>query len=151
MKNEDASEIPLVSENSLLSGARERLDNALVQAAAAPDQWGKALLEAVTNLATALQRHIAAADGPDGTLEAVLARRPALEHAVRVQRREHLDLEADLTRVRGILAAALERGTVDADTLRWQVAPLQDAVRRHMARANDLLFEAFNRDDGGEG
>jgi hypothetical protein len=151
MDNDDAREIPQVSEHSLLSGARERVDEALVHAAAEPERWGRSLMDAVSNLGSAFSRHIAVAEGPGGTLEVVMERRPALEHAVRVQRREHLDLASDLERLGANLAEAVERGAVDADTLRWQVAPIQDAVRRHMARANDLLFEAFNRDDGGEG
>ncbi len=151
MPDDQTLEIPHVSEQELLNGAREQVDAALVLAAAETELWAKSLHAALAQLSAAYQRHSDAAEGPGGTLDVVMEKRPGLEKAVRIQRREHADLQAEINEIRDRLAADIANATVDPGTFRWQVAPVQDAVRRHMARANDLLFEAFTHDEGGEG
>jgi hypothetical protein len=140
-----------VSEEELLRSSREAVDAALITAVAAdPVRWGTHLHAALGDLRQAFERHSSAAEAADGTLDEVLKQRPALAHAVRRQRREHVELFADIAALRDELVNALARKTVDPEALRWRVGALQDAVRRHMARGSDLLYEAFYQDDGGE-
>jgi hypothetical protein len=151
MSTESTRGIRRVSEHELLHAAREQVDEALISPTADTRHWGNRLLSGLAQLADAFERHRAAAEAEGGTLDVVVEERPELTHSARRQRREHVDLLADLDAIRRELAAGIEAGRLDPDTFRWRAGTIQDAVRRHMARGNDLLYEAFLRDDGGEG
>lgn len=143
--------LPRLGEQDLLNDAREQVNDALVDESGESLRWGTSLLVAVTSLGSAYERHTHAAEGPDGALHEVTAQRPAFEHAAHVQEDEHAALQAELHGIQESLSASIEDGSLNPGSARELVAPTQDAVRRHMATANVLSFEAFNREDGGEG
>ena len=139
-----------VSGHDALREARQGLDDALT-APADSTNWGESVLACLTLLRDVLGRHERASEAPGGTLDQAVAERPSLAHRARTLRLEHPMLIGDARAIMADLRAAIAVANVDAERIRWKAGALQDAVRRHMAQGTDLLYEAFHREDGGEG
>ena len=141
---------PRVSGHDALREARQALDDALT-APADQRQWGEQVLTALSGVHRVHQRHQRASEAPGGTLEQAVAERPGLGHRARALRLEHPLLIDDAATLEAELRSAIASAHVEAERVRWKAGALQDAVRRHVAQGTDLLYEAFHRDDGGEG
>ena len=142
---------PRVSGHDRLRTAMQRLDDALIAPVGANGQWTRAVLRAVRELESAFQRHREVSEAPGGTLERVIAARPSLVAAARRSRSEHPLLLDRMAVARERISAGIDFGQPDPEAVRSELGRLQDEVRRHVGRGSDLLFEAFFRDDGGEG
>lgn len=141
---------PRVSGHDALRSARQALDDVLTAPADRPS-WGADVGAALAALHDVLVRHQRASEAPGGTLEQMVDAKPGLQSAVRGLRREHPLLIEDARELTSEVNAAVGAATLDAERIRWKAGALQDAVRRHVARGTDLLYEAFHREEGGEG
>ena len=86
------------------------------------------------SLSEAIAEHLAATEGEHGLYADIIAADPRLSHAVKSLIREH-----------GVLRRALHRTLSDT-----QREELQRTLDRHCQRGNDLVYEAFVVDIGGE-
>jgi len=82
----------------------------------------------------------------DGYMDAVREREPRLERAVGQLAAEHGEL------ARGLAALVAQAGEVTRldEPLRGKVREWVESLRRHEARENDLVQDAFGWDIGGE-
>ena len=141
---------PRVSGHDALRAARQSLDDALT----GPSDraaWGAEVAAALGALHDVLVRHQRASEAPGGTLEQMVDAKPGLQSKVRALRLEHPLLIEDARELTSDVEAAVRAATLDPERVRWKAGALQDAVRRHVARGTDLLYEAFHREEGGEG
>ena len=138
-----------VSGKDRLRVAREAVEDALL-VPAADRTWLATMTSAVDTLCAAFCRHRDVSEAPGGPLDQAVRRRPELARAATRQRHEHEQILDDIDSVIAALAAT-EASAADPEDLRWRVGRLQESVRRHMAKGSDLLYEAFVRDEGGEG
>lgn len=88
-------------------------------------------------LSTAIAEHLAATEGEHGLYAEILAADPRLTFAVETLIREHADLRRALQRD---IAGMSEK----------QLAELTRRLDRHCQRGNDLVYEAYSVDIGGE-
>lgn len=111
--------------------------------------WRERVHTALVELEHDFRDHVELTEGEDGLFETVLAEDTRLAPAVGRQRQEHDELRE---RVAGCLAT-LESATppVDLPAFREEVTTLVGDLVRHRQRVNDLIYEAFSVDLGGQG
>ncbi|MBW8807026.1 MAG: hypothetical protein JF587_24715 [Catenulisporales bacterium] len=95
------------------------------------------LAPAVPLLSTAIAEHLAATEGEHGLYAEIAAADPRLAFAVESLIREHAELRRLAKRDLSDLSAA-------------QITDLARHLDRHCQRGNDLVYEAFIVDLGGE-
>ena len=139
-----------VSGRDRLRAARDAVEEALLVPAADTTTWHTTMSAAVQSLETAFRRHRDVSEAPDGPLHRAETLRPQLARAARTQRQEHEEILRDVASILATLAGS-GVAPADPDSVRWYVGRLQESIRRHIARGSDLLYEAFVRDEGGEG
>ncbi|MEY9891366.1 hypothetical protein ABIA35_005349 [Catenulispora sp. MAP12-49] len=88
-------------------------------------------------LSTAIAEHLAATEGKHGLYAEIVAADPRLTFAVQTLIREHTELRRAIQRD---LASMNEK----------QLAELSRRLDRHCQRGNDLVYEAYVVDLGGE-
>ncbi len=143
----------MLGSDSLTGAARRRseLEQALYdveRAAASPaarESWGADLASGVEQLQSALSRHVAEVEAPQGLLEQIVETAPRLQRAVETTRRHHEILAhsvADLLdRVGDPEAAAAD--------IRLDVLEILNDFARHRQDGADLIYEAYDVDIGG--
>jgi hypothetical protein len=82
----------------------------------------------------------------NGYLDAVRQREPRLERIIQQLAEEHRQLTQALDTLLGEAQAAVNLG----ESLRQDIRAWVESVRRHEARENDLVQDAFNLDIGAE-
>jgi DNA-binding transcriptional ArsR family regulator len=82
----------------------------------------------------------------NGYLDAVRQREPRLERIIQQLAEEHRQLEQSLDTLVGEAQVAATLG----ESLRQEIQAWVERVRRHEARENDLVQDAFNLDIGAE-
>lgn len=88
-------------------------------------------------LSAAIAEHLAATEGEHGLYADIVATDPRLRFAVEMLIREHTELRRVAQR--------------DPKSLsEHQLAELSRRLDRHCQRGNDLVYEAYSRDLGGE-
>ncbi|MFQ5382389.1 MAG: hypothetical protein ACE5EF_12335 [Dehalococcoidia bacterium] len=140
-----------VADYEPLSGANRRLSDAIVAHAGHPDAWAKRLEKAVRDVAAAFQHHFEVAEGPDGHLHQIVDMSPSLIPKVTKQRHEHDELLVMVNHLADHIAEMGDLDTLLVERFRLEAEVVHDAIHMHLARAADLLFEAYFRDAGGEG
>jgi hemerythrin-like domain-containing protein len=125
----------------LLADLRE-----LEKAVHLPSEVGVApLTDRLTAMRAAVIEHFRIEE-QDGYLNAVRKREPRLERAIQQLAEEHGQLARSLA---AVIAEA--RGATDvSDKLREKVRDWIECVRRHEARENDVVQDAFNQDISAE-
>ncbi len=143
---------PRLSGHEALKRARERMDDAII-APAAGDRlaWAGGLRDALDGLAAVLREHSETAEAPGGSLDEMAELAPHLNFRIDRARAEHPSLIRRTDELREDVAGQIAAGKVDAARLRSDAGRLQGDVRHHMAAGVDLIFEAYDRDLGGEG
>jgi len=108
------------------------------------DNWAEEVLEALTVLESALQRHVAEIEGAQGKglFDEVIDQAPHLEPDVDRLRVEHGDL---VTGCRNALEAA-SAAEVNAGEVRRKVLIILGRLAIHRQRGAELLFDAYNVD-----
>lgn len=123
------------------------------QALAAPlsgrlEQWRAELAVSLEQLRSAWDRHVTITEGDEGLFAQIRVDAPQLAPSVRKLHDEHEQIRAELDDVRATL-----RGSATADDLssiRSQATAVLSGVMRHRQRGSDLVYEAYQRDIGGE-
>ena len=143
---------PRFSGYEALRHARQAMDDAIIAPASGdPIEWGRGLHDALAELADILRRHREASERPGGTLEEMAQLEPRLVPRLERSQSEHVPLIERADGLREAVAAQVAAGRVDVDHLRQEAGRLQSDVRHHMAVGVDLMYEAYERDMGGEG
>lgn len=140
-----------VSEYDQLHDANTQLDDAIGAHVGHPMGWATSLEQAARNVGAAFAHHRDRAEAPDGNLERIAQERPGLIPKVTKQRTEHAELLSTITSFCEQLAEMREFHEVPVDRLRLQAGIVHDSIRLHLAQASDLLYEAYFRDEGGQG
>lgn len=111
--------------------------------------WRERVHTAFVELEHDFRGHVQLTEGAAGLFETVLAEDTRLSPAIARQREEHVALADRLAAA----VAALEHGgsPVDLVVLREDLTSLVGALVRHRQRGNDLIYEAFSVDLGGQG
>ncbi|AXH95716.1 hypothetical protein [Ornithinimicrobium avium] len=112
-------------------------------------RWRERVHTALVELEHDLRDHVELTEGEDGLFETVLAEDTRLSPAVEQQRHEHDELGQ---RVAGSLATL--EAVVPPEALpafREELTTLVGDLVRHRQRVNDLIYEAFSVDLGGQG
>lgn len=143
---------PRLSGHEALKRARERMDDAIIAPASGnPVGWAEGLRDALDGLAVVLREHSEEAEAPGGSLEEMAELAPHLLFRINHARAEHPALIRRTVELREDAASQIATGQVETPRLRSDAGRLQGDVRHHMAAGVDLIFEAYDRDLGGEG
>ena len=134
-----------------LRHARETMDSAIIAPDTDPQAWASGLRAALTELTNILKRHREVSDRPGGHLDTIASEQPRLVNQIEKSRSEHIPL---IERAESLLATLEEQTTAnqfDVEGVRKQASLLVDDVRQHLAAGRELVFETYERDEGGEG
>jgi hypothetical protein len=125
-------------------------ESASAALAGRPAEWRARLAPCVDNLQVAWESHISGTEGPGGLWEQIRTDAPRLNGQLNRLGREHQSLTAEV--------AALKRGLADAGEVESRLASVRERVTtvlvqlaRHRQRGADLIYEAYERDIGGNG
>lgn len=114
------------------------------------EEWTDTVHEALVDLASTFERHIAVTEGSDGFLAEIADHSPRLIKAVERMCAEHnrirQELSSTLAHVRRLPAHADDE---DIETLRDHVTVLVTDLVRHRQHGADLVWEAHAVDIGG--
>ena len=114
---------------------------------AASGTWIADLTDGVRQLETALNRHIAEVEAPDGLLDQIVDTAPRLHRLTDETRRHHVSLTDATTALLNTLAGA--QSDVPVDEIRAAVLDLLNEIARHRQKGADLIHEAYDVDIGG--
>lgn len=106
------------------------------------DDWAECVRDALTVLDSALQRHVAEIEGPDGLFAEVIDRAPHLQPEVDMLGLEHRDLETGCRDALEIVGSA----DVDPRAVRRKVLRILGRLAIHRQRGAELLFDTYNVD-----
>jgi hypothetical protein len=112
-----------------------------------PDQWRAHLLACLGDLREAWTAHVRGTEGPGGLWEQIRTDAPRLDGKLRRLGREHLSLSAEIDGLFEELAIADDEPRLLG--LRERVTALLAQLARHRQRGADLIYEAYQRDVGG--
>jgi hypothetical protein len=113
-----------------------------------PQEWRTELLGHVDDLRKAWQSHVSGTEGPGGLWEQIRTDAPRLDGGIRRLRREHELMTAEVDGLRQALVDADEDEARLAG-VRERATTLLQKLARHRQRGADLIFEAYQRDIGG--
>ncbi len=130
----------IVARRQDLYDAMRRLE-ATAARASGLDDWAEAISDALALLQTALERHVAETEAPDGLFVEVLERAPHLTSRIEGLRKEHVDLLSSCR-----TAIDLVSGESDVAHVRRRVLGILGNVIRHRQRGSELLFDTYNVD-----
>lgn len=149
--NESPERQRRISAHDVLDDACELMDSALAaNPVDASESWALRLQEAARSLGEAIEMHRDIAEAEDGTMNELMQLRPALAERLERQREEHVELSARAHDLRRELEEALAFDHLDTEFLHLAATVLREGVRLHALRGVDLLFEAYDREEGGE-
>jgi hypothetical protein len=151
--------VPEAENGTRLDEVRERRAGlrrtmTLVEVAAAgalagrPEQWRVQMLTALDDLVAAWAAHVSGTEGPGGLWEQLRTDAPRLDGNLRRLRREHETLGTEIDGLRRELNAAGD-DTSSLMSIRERVITLLMQLARHRQRGADLIYEAYQRDVGG--
>lgn len=124
------------------------VDDALARPIGAA-QWRERVHTALVELDHDFRDHVELTESEGGLFETILAEDLRLSPGVERQREEHVTLHDRLTGAVAIVEGAMS--PVDLLAFREELTSLVGALVRHRQRANDLIYEAFSVDLGGQG
>ncbi|MFW6198027.1 MAG: hypothetical protein ACOC5B_04105 [Myxococcota bacterium] len=116
----------------------------------AGQDWARRLQDAARAMSEAVVNHSDIADAEDGPLDELLRLRPALRDRIQRQREEHAELSLRAHELKREIEEALAFDALDTEFLHLAATVLREAVRLHMMRGVEALFEAYEREEGGE-
>ena len=133
------------------SGLRESaaaVDEALARPIGA-ELWRERVRTALVELDHDFRDHVELTEREDGLFDVVLAEDTRLSPAVERQREEHRTLSERLAAAVG--AVEDDEPPAGLPAFREDVTTLVGHLVRHRQRGNDLIYEAFSVDLGGQG
>jgi hypothetical protein len=143
---------PLEQVRHRRAGLRRTMTEVEVATAAALDgraePWRVRVLTCLDDLREAWVAHVNGTEGPGGLWEQIREDAPRLDGKLRGLRREHEALSGEIDGLRKDLAEAADDESGLAD-LRERSSALLLHLARHRQRGADLIYEAYQRDVGG--
>jgi len=139
---------PHRAQHDVLRRLRHSLDDAITAPSMDSEVWVSQLCTVLTKLGRIFGRHVAEAEGPDGSLVEIMQLKPHLQPHVRKIKDEHLTLGG---RIAELCASAKACHDIDYSTvedLRIEAGKLADAIALHQAAGVDLVYEAYLREEG---
>jgi hypothetical protein len=115
-----------------------------------PGAWRAQLLPCIDGLREAWASHVDGTEGPDGLWEQLRADAPRLDGHLRLLRREHVAVAAELETLHQHLTDA-DENEAQLAAVREQVVAMLNRLARHRQRGADLIYEAYQHDVGGMG
>ena len=154
-KPENVTEPAQLAEVGKRRAGLRRTMTAVEEAASAalagrPGEWRARLAPHVDDLQGAWASHVSGTEGPDGLWEQIRTDAPRLNGQLRRLGREHQTLTAEVEALRQDLADAGEDEPRLASA-RERATSLLVQLTRHRQRGADLIYEAYERDVGGNG
>ncbi len=146
-----AQATPQLSGQEALHHAHQAIADAILASADDAAQWGTGMHAALGEMADILNRHRVASERQGGSIEEMATLAPRLVPQLERAAAEHQPLIERTEALRDTVAGQLEAGSVDAPSLRREVSRLQADIDQHLAAGVDLMYEAYERDMGGEG
>jgi hypothetical protein len=114
------------------------------------DEWRAQVLPLVDVLHEAWASHVHGTEGAGGLWEQIRTDAPWLDAHLRLLRREHAALTAEVENLRQDLTDA-DGSKAGLAEVRDRVVALLARLVRHRQRGADLIFEAYKQDIGGMG
>lgn len=111
-------------------------------------RWRERVHTALVELAHDFRDHVDLSESGGGLFQTVLEEDPRLAPGIERQREEHVDLHE---RIETTIATLERDAPFDAVALREDLTSMVGAIVRHRQRGNDLIYEAFTVDLGGQG
>lgn len=111
-------------------------------------RWRERVHTALVELAHDFRDHVALSESAGGLFRTVLDEDLRLAPAIERQREEHLVLHQ---RIDTAIAVLDGTSPFDVVAFREDLTTLVGAIARHRQRGNDLIYEAFSVDLGGQG
>lgn len=111
-------------------------------------RWRERVHTALVELAHDFRDHVDLSESGGGLFQTVLGEDPRLAPGIERQREEHVDLHE---RIETTIATLERDAPFDAVALREDLTSMVGAIVRHRQRGNDLIYEAFTVDLGGQG
>lgn len=131
-----------------LREAASALDDALARPLGTA-QWRERVHTALVELAHDFRDHVELSESDGGLFRTVLEEDPRLSPAVERQREEHVAVGEHIDEAITVLES--ENPPWDLVAFREDLTSLAGALVRHRQRGNDLIYEAFTVDLGGQG
>ena len=147
--SEPAEGVPRISAYEALNTGFAALETVL-GSAEGPD-WARDALQGLMLLEQGLTRHCEVSEEPGGSLDQIVALKPSLVHATMELRGEHASLRTETRRLREGLTALSPDALDENNATRRALNELSAAVREHMERGADLLYNAYFQEEGGRG
>ncbi len=114
------------------------------------EAWTAHVLEALEELDAKIVEHIETTEAPDGLLAEIVEVEPRLAAKVNHLREEHPGMrEASGKLMVGLMDARAGTGRPVAE-IREEIMVFADHLARHRQLGSDLVWEAYQRDIGGE-
>jgi DNA-binding GntR family transcriptional regulator len=127
------------------------LERAAARPAAARDeQWVTGVIEALAQLEREIVEHIENTERPDGLFDEIIDIAPRLSHNVQLLRDEHPEMLEAASTLRARLTTEPVRDARSVDETRDEIQRLLGRLVKHRQHGADLMWEAYNRDIGGE-
>lgn len=137
------------ADHDALLVAMHQLEAALAAPAPGREQcWNDRVRENLAGVQSALERHMASAEGEEGLFAEIDLARPSLVRSVERLRREHVDLVQQAEALRRQVIHYGPEELPAFNNIRQQAARLLEALRHHQAREADLVFESLFTDIG---
>ena len=136
--------------HSQVKEAMAQLRDALAAVPIDPDTWLQRVSDRLAALREAFDRHVAVHEGHDSFLAGVPLTSPDLVPQVTKLYREHGHIDALITDANGLLDSAREHSVSAVDDVRSRCDDLLHGLEQHRRRGSQLVWDAFNRDLGGE-
>lgn len=119
-------------------------------AAAREEQWVTGVIEALAQLEREIVEHIENTERPNGLFAEIIDIAPRLSHNVRLLRDEHPQMLEAASTLKARLTTEAVRDARSVEETRDQIQRLLGRLVKHRQHGADLVWEAYNRDIGGE-
>lgn len=113
--------------------------------------WLRSVQRAVRELGDALGRHRHLHEGEGGTIPQAVALKPALVPDTARLKHEHIDMLHRVNEIDRGIDRQFAFQDFDVELLRREAAILHAILELHLLRADALVYEAYFREEGGEG
>lgn len=120
-------------------------------AAAREEQWVTGVIEALAQLEREIVEHIESTERPDGLFAEIIGIAPRLSHAVQLLRDEHPRMLEAASTLKARLTTEPVRDSRSVDETRDEIQRVLGRLVKHRQHGADLVWEAYNRDIGGDG
>jgi hypothetical protein len=111
-------------------------------------EWRANLIPCLESLRVAWASHVSGTEGPDGLWEQIRNEAPRLDGKLRVLGSAHVALTGEIDNIVQMLANA---NANSLGSVRERVTALLVQLTRHRQQGADLIYEAYERDVGGNG